>query len=184
MSDKQDIAGLMQAMGKKAAAAARVLASASTSAKRSALLATADCIDARSEEILSANAKDMDKARERGMSASFLDRLELTPRRIKSMASDMRKVAALDDPVGVTTAEWDVPSGLHIRRVRTPLGVIGIIFESRPNVTADAGALCLMSGNAAILRGGSDSFLSSTAIHDCFLEGLKTADLPRDAIQL
>ncbi len=184
MSDKHNIAELMQVMGKKAAAAARILASATTSAKRNALLATADCIDAKSEEILSANARDMEKAKERGMTASFLDRLELTPRRIRSMASDMRKVAALDDPIGVTTAEWDVPSGLHISRVRTPLGVIGIIFESRPNVTADAGALCLMSGNAAILRGGSDSFLSSTAIHTCFLEGLKAAGLPEDAIQL
>ncbi len=184
MSDKNNIAELMQVMGKKAAAAARILASASTSAKRGALLATASCIDAKAQDILSANEKDMEAAKERGMSASFLDRLELTPQRIKSIANDMRKVAALDDPVGVTIAEWDVPSGLHISRVRTPLGVIGIIFESRPNVTADAGALCLLSGNAAILRGGSDSILSSKAIHACFHEGLDAAGLPGDAIQL
>ncbi len=184
MTDTSEIAGLMNAIGQRAKNAARILAHADGNAKTRALHATADAIEQAEAEILEANAKDMRRAKEKGMTPSFLDRLELTPQRIKSIASDMRKVASLTDPIGVVIAEWDVPSGLHISRVRTPLGVIGIIFESRPNVTADAGALCLKSGNAAILRGGSDSFFSSQKLHACFEKGLKAAGLPADAIQL
>jgi len=179
-----DIAVLMNDIGRRAKAAASVLAHAAPGDKTNALLAVADAIDQASDQILAANATDMRKGRERGLSASFLDRLELNAARIASITEGMRKIAALPDPVGATIAEWDVPSGLHIKRVRTPLGVIGIIFESRPNVTADAGALSLKSGNAAILRGGSDSFHSSNALAACFVAGLKQAGLPQDAIQM
>jgi glutamate-5-semialdehyde dehydrogenase len=134
--------------------------------------------------ILTANAEDMDAARANGLSAAFLDRLQLTEARIAAMAKGIDEIAALPDPVGAVTAEWDRPNGLHIKRVRTPLGVIGVIFESRPNVTADAGALTLKSGNAVILRGGSDSTRSSAAIHGCLVQGLQAAGLPVDAIQL
>ena len=118
--------------------------------------------------------------RKRSVAGSFLDRLTLTPERIEAMAKGIEEIAALPDPVGAVLAAWDRPNGLHIERVRTPLGVIGIIYESRPNVTADAGALCLKAGNAAILRGGSDSFRSSAAIHACLVAGLKAAGLPED----
>ena len=134
--------------------------------------------------MLAANAEDMKFGRAKGLSPAMLDRLLLTPERIASMANGLRTVAAQADPVGAVIAEWDMPSGLHIRRVRTPLGVIGVIFESRPNVTADAGGLCLKAGNAAILRGGSESFHSSSAIHACLQQGLRSAGLPVDAIQL
>ncbi|HHL20665.1 MAG TPA: glutamate-5-semialdehyde dehydrogenase, partial [Aliiroseovarius sp.] len=136
------------------------------------------------DQIGAANARDMAFGREKGLSDAMLDRLMLDEERIRSMAAGLRAVAAQDDPVGEVLADWDMPSGLNIRRVRTPLGVIGVIYESRPNVTADAGALCLKSGNAVILRGGSESFHSSGAIRDCLVEGLRAADLPEDAIQL
>ncbi len=184
MTDIDDIAGLMAGIGARARAAAAELAFAPAAAKRAALEAAAEAIDARAGEIVAANERDMDFGRNKGLSPAMLDRLMLDPARIKGIAAGLRAVAAQDDPVGAVIAEWDMPSGIHIRRVRTPLGVVGVIFESRPNVTADAGALCLKAGNAAILRGGSESFHSSRAIHDCLVEGLRAAGLPEEAIQL
>ncbi len=183
MKDLEDIRAVMDGIGVRARAAAAELAFAAPEAKAAALNAAADAILARSDEIAGANARDMAAAGDKGLSAAMLDRLLLTPDRIAAMAEGLRAVAAQDDPVGQVMAEWDRPSGLHIRRVRTPLGVIGVIYESRPNVTADAGALCLKSGNAVILRGGSESFESSGAIHACLVEGLRAAGLPEDAIQ-
>jgi glutamate-5-semialdehyde dehydrogenase len=144
----------------------------------------ADAILRNEQAILEANAIDMSNGEEAGLSGSFMDRLKLTPSRVKAMADGIREIAALKDPVGDVIAEWDRPNSLHIERVRTPLGVIGVIYESRPNVTADAGALCLKAGNPVILRGGSDSLNSSAAIHACMVEGLKAAGLPQDAIHL
>jgi glutamate-5-semialdehyde dehydrogenase len=138
---------------------------------------------ARGDAIIAANAVDLDNARDSGAAAAFIDRLTLTPERIAAIAAAIRDIAALPDPVGGVIAAWDRPNGLHIERVRTPLGVIGVIYESRPNVTADAGALCLKAGNAVILRGGSDSANSSQAIHSCLAAGLKAAGLPEHAIQ-
>jgi len=181
---RTDIAELMAAMGRKARAAARPLALAGTDTKNAALAAMAEAILRRSQAILDANAIDMAAGVENGLAGSFLDRLKLSPARIEGMAAGIRDIAALKDPVGETIAEWDRPNGLHIERVRTPLGIIGVIFESRPNVTADAGALCIKAGNAVILRGGSDSVNSSRAIHACMVEGLEAAGLPADAIQL
>ncbi|TGP25175.1 MULTISPECIES: glutamate-5-semialdehyde dehydrogenase [unclassified Mesorhizobium] len=180
----EDTVALMADIGRRARAAARPLAVASTKAKNDALLAMADAILRNEQAILEANAIDMSNGGEAGLSASFMDRLKLNPSRIKAMAEGTREIAALKDPVGDVIAEWDRPNGLHIERVRTPLGVIGVIYESRPNVTADAGALCLKAGNPVILRGGSDSLNSSSAIHACMVEGLKAAGLPEDAIQL
>jgi glutamate-5-semialdehyde dehydrogenase len=180
---EQDIPAMMAEIGERARSAAAVLAFAAPEAKQAALEAAADAINAREDEILSANAQDMAFGRDKGLSKAMLDRLLLTPERIRSMADGLRDVAAQADPVGAVIAEWDMPSGLHIRRVRTPLGVIGVIYESRPNVTADAGGLCLKSGNAAILRGGSESFHSSGAIHACLQQGLAAAGLPVDAVQ-
>lgn len=180
----EDTVALMADIGRRARAAARPLAVSSTKAKNNALLAMADAILSNEQAILEANAVDMSNGEEAGLSGSFMDRLKLTPSRIKAMADGIREIAALDDPVGDVIAEWDRPNGLHIERVRTPLGVIGVIYESRPNVTADAGALCLKAGNPVILRGGSDSINSSSAIHACMVEGLKAAGLPQDAIQL
>jgi glutamate-5-semialdehyde dehydrogenase len=179
-----DIADLMAAMGRKARAAARPLALAGTDTKNAALAAMADAILRRTQAILDANAIDMAEGAKNGLAASFLDRLKLTPARIEAIAEGIRSIAALKDPVGETIAEWDRPNGLHIERVRTPLGIIGVIFESRPNVTADAGALCIKAGNTVILRGGSDSVNSSRAIHACMVEGLEAAGLPAEAIQL
>lgn len=179
-----DIADMMNAIGVKARSAARELAHASPEVKTQALLCAADALDAARSDIIIANAKDMAAGKQAGLSASFLDRLELSNSRIDAIIDGLKNVAGLADPVGETLAEWDVPSGLHISRVRTPLGVIGVIFESRPNVTADAGALCLKAGNAAILRGGSDSFHSSRAIHAALQAGLVAAGLPADAIQI
>jgi glutamate-5-semialdehyde dehydrogenase len=179
-----DLPGLMLELGRRARAAAAVLAFAAAASKRDALHAAAAALDDRRDDILSANALDMAAARTKGISAAFLDRLQLDDRRIDAMIAGLRTIADLPDPVGAVTAEWDVPSGLHIRRVRTPLGVIGVIFESRPNVTADAGALTLKAGNAVILRGGSDSVNSTRAIHACLVAGLKAAGLPADAIQV
>ena len=180
----EDTVALMADIGRRARAAARPLAVASTKAKNAALVAMADAILRNEQPILDANAIDMSNGEEAGLSGSFMDRLKLTPSRIRAMADGIREIAALKDPVGDVIAEWDRPNGLHIERVRTPLGVIGVIYESRPNVTADAGALCLKAGNPVILRGGSDSLNSSAAIHACLVEGLKVAGLPQDAIQL
>lgn len=178
------VAELMAEIGRKARAAAQPLSIAYPAQKTAALLAMADAIDRRSAEILTANERDMANGPEAGMAASLLDRLKLDDKRIAGISESIRAIAELQDPVGDVIAEWDRPNGLHIERVRTPLGVIGVIYESRPNVTADAGALCLKSGNAVILRGGSDSAHSSKAIHQALLEGLEVAGLPRDAIQL
>jgi len=183
MKDVNDIPALMADIGRRARAAAAELAYAPPAAKQGALEAAADAVIAHQDEILAANALDMDFAREKGLSPAMLDRLELDEARIGSIVESLRTVAAQADPVGEVMAEWDMPSGLHIRRVRTPLGVIGVIYESRPNVTTDAGALCLKAGNAVILRGGSESFHSSGALHGCLLEGLRTVGLPEDAIQ-
>ncbi|MAM61260.1 glutamate-5-semialdehyde dehydrogenase [Maritimibacter sp. UBA3975] len=184
MKDAENIPALMQELGRKAKAAAQELAFAPSEAKRHALEAAADAVWARREEIVAANAKDLDYGREKGLTPAMMDRLMLDEARIQGMCDGLRAVAAQDDPVGAVLSEWDRPSGLHIKRVRTPLGVIGVIYESRPNVTADAGALCLKSGNAVILRGGSESFHSSGAIHACLVEGLVAASLPEEAIQL
>ncbi|TGV55961.1 glutamate-5-semialdehyde dehydrogenase [bacterium M00.F.Ca.ET.141.01.1.1] len=179
-----DTVALMANIGRRARAAARPLAIATTAAKNAALVAMAEAILARERDILDANAVDVSNGEESGLSASFMDRLKLNPARIRAMADGIREIAELKDPVGDVIAAWDRPNGLHIERVRTPLGVVGVIYESRPNVTADAGALCLKAGNPVILRGGSDSLNSSSAIHACLVEGLKAAGLPEDAIQL
>ena len=179
-----DIAAIMADIGARARAAAAPLAIASSERKNAALEAMASAIMAAETEILAANAIDMANGEKAGLSAAMLDRLKLTPDRIRAMADGIRAIAGLKDPVGEIIAEWDRPNGLHIERVRTPLGVIGVIYESRPNVTADAGALCLKAGNAVILRGGSDSLNSSRAIHACLVKGLEKAGLPADAIQL
>ncbi len=184
MTDTQDIPALMGAIGKRAKAASATLAYASAAQKQAALEAAAKAILAREADILAANARDLDYGRDKGLSPAMMDRLMLDTDRIRGMAEGLRAVAAQEDPVGRVLAEWDMPSGLHIRRVATPLGVVGVIYESRPNVTADAGALCLKAGNAVILRGGSESFHSSDAIHACLVAGLTAADLPEDAIQL
>ncbi len=178
-----DIAATMREIGRRAKEAASVLASASAERKHAALIGAADAILRRSDEILAENAHDMADAEEKGLSGAMLDRLMLDDDRIRAMANGLRAVAEQKDPVGETIDQWTQPSGLRIRRVRTPLGVIGVIFESRPNVTADAGGLCLKSGNAAILRGGSESFRTSGVIHECLVEGLRLAGLPEDAIQ-
>ncbi|EEE38556.1 glutamate-5-semialdehyde dehydrogenase [Rhodobacteraceae bacterium KLH11] len=184
MKDFDSIPSLMDDLGKRAKGAARVLAFASAERKHAALIAAADAVWANRSKIIEANRKDMEFGRDKGLSPAMMDRLMLDEARIQGMVDGLRSVADQADPVGEVLAEWDRPSGLNIQRVRTPLGVIGVIYESRPNVTADAGALCLKSGNAVILRGGSESFHSSTAIHACLVEGLKAANLPEDAIQL
>ncbi|MCG6557035.1 glutamate-5-semialdehyde dehydrogenase [Ruegeria sp. 1NDH52C] len=184
MKDIADISATMTELGKRARAAAAQLAFASAEAKRAALISAADAVWARRGEIIAANARDLEFGRDKGLSPAMMDRLMLDEARIQGIVDGLRTVAEQGDPVGEILAEWDMPSGLHIQRVRTPLGVIGVIYESRPNVTADAGALCLKSGNAVILRGGSESFHSSGAIHACLVEGLRAANLPEDAIQL
>ncbi len=184
VAQSPDIDVLMNDIGRKAKAAARPLGFASTDAKNKALNAMADAIMANKAHILSENAKDLKDVEGTEMLASFVDRLTLNDKRVTEMAEGIRAIAALADPVGEVIAAWDRPNGLKIERARTPLGVIGVIFESRPNVTADAGALCLKAGNAVILRCGSDSRRSSAAIHACMVEGLKAANLPEYAIQL
>ena len=179
-----ELPALMQNLGRAARAAARQLAAAPTESKNLALRAAAQALRQRSEEILAANARDVSAAEQRGISGALLDRLILDEKRIEAMAQGLDEIAALPDPVGQEIARWTRPNGLDIARVRVPLGVIGIIYESRPNVTADAGALCLKSGNAAILRGGSESFHSSSTIMDCLQQGLRTAGLPAEALQL
>jgi glutamate-5-semialdehyde dehydrogenase len=184
MTDVTDVAAIMDAIGVNAKAAASALATASTEQKNDALNAMADLVLANSAAILSANAEDLRNIEGKGLLPSFIDRLTLTEKSIAGMAEALREIAAIKDPVGEVIAAWDRPNGLHIERVRTPLGVIGVIYESRPNVTADAGALCLKAGNAVILRGGSDSIHSSQVIHHCLVAGLKQAGLPEHAIQL
>jgi len=179
-----EIRTVMSSMGQRARAAASVLAFASTDAKNLALTAAADAMIAEKDAILAANAQDLAEATERGISTAFLDRLTVTEVRIEAVAKGLREIAALPDPVGTVMASWTRPNGMEISRVRTPLGVIAVIFESRPNVTADAGALTLKSGNAVILRGGSEATRTSRAIHSCLLQGLEAAGLPLDAIQL
>ncbi|WP_426231374.1 glutamate-5-semialdehyde dehydrogenase [Pararhizobium sp. DWP3-4] len=181
---KKEIQELMAVIGRQARAASRPLATASAERKHAALISMASNIVAHKDDILAANALDLENARETGVAASFLDRLTLSEIRVLDMANAIRAIAELPDPVGDIIAEWDRPNGLHIERVRTPLGVIGVIYESRPNVTADAGALCLKAGNTVILRGGSDSLHSSQAIHACMVQGLKDAGLPVHAIQM
>lgn len=181
---EQDVKSVMAGMGAQAKASAQVLATADTESKNKVLIIAAEMLWQRREEILSANEKDMKLAKANGISAAFLDRLKLDETRIQGMMDGLKAIADLKDPVGDVISQWERPNGLDISRVRTPLGVIGVIFESRPNVTADAGALCLKSGNAVILRGGSDSYHSSRAIHGCLVEGLKQANLPEHAIQI
>jgi len=182
--ESQDTTQYMRKLGSQARAAATQLAIADTSAKNKAIRATAKAVLDQSEKIIQANAIDMDNATKNGLSTAMIDRLKLDQGRIESIANGLNAIAELDDPVGTMIADWDRPNGLRIQRVRTPLGVIGVIYESRPNVTADAGALCLKAGNAVILRGGSDSIESSTAIHRCLVAGLQAAGLPGEAVQV
>jgi glutamate-5-semialdehyde dehydrogenase len=175
---------VMNDLGRRAAACRAALALSTTAQRNGALRAAAQSIRARAAQILAANAQDMEAAKARGLSAAMLDRLQLNDKRVEAMATGIEQIAALQDPVGSVAAEWQRPNGLVIQRVRVPLGVIGIIYESRPNVTADAGALCLKSGNPVILRGGSESRLSSAAIHACLVDGLRASGLPEAAIQL
>ncbi len=179
-----DLAAAMGAVGRNARAAARALALASPEQKDRALTAMAAAMRAQKTQILAANAEDLAEARAAQVTGAFLDRLTLDDKRVEAMAAGIEAVRALKDPVGAVTEAWTRPNGMTIERVRVPLGVIGIIYESRPNVTADAGALCLKSGNAAILRGGSDSLRSSGAICAALSTGLREANLPEAAIQL
>ncbi|KIN61150.1 Gamma-glutamyl phosphate reductase [Sulfitobacter noctilucae] len=180
----QTISQMMADIGARAKAASAELASANAERKHAALIGAAEAVWIARDDILAANAKDMAFGRDKGLTPAMMDRLMLDEDRIRGMVDGLRSVAEQPDPVGETLAEWDQPSGLHIKRVRTPLGVIGVIYESRPNVTADAGALCLKAGNAVILRGGSESFHSSRAIHACLQQGLRDANLAEDAVQL
>ncbi len=179
-----DIQSVMAEIGRKAREAAAILAKTAPDVKNRALFAAAAAIRRNQAEILAANARDMEAAQAQGLTGAILDRLLLNPDRVEGIARGIEAVADLDDPVGKVTETWTRPNGLEISRVRVPLGVIGIIYESRPNVTADAGVLCLKSGNAAILRGGTESQHSSRAIHACLVEGLEAAGLPAGAIQL
>jgi glutamate-5-semialdehyde dehydrogenase len=179
-----DPVALIDDMGSRARAAARALAHAPTAAKNVALIRAAGLLREHGADLLAANALDMKAGHERGLDAAMLDRLELNAARIEAMAKGLDDIAALPDPVGETIAAWDRPNGLQISRVRVPIGVIGVIYESRPNVTADAGALCLKSGNAVILRGGSESHHSAREIANCLRRALIESNLPADAIQL
>lgn len=174
----------MLELGRRARAAAHLLSLASPEAKNNALIAAAEALRAATPEILAANVKDIEAARAAGRPESFIDRLLLNEKRINAMADGIAEIAKLADPIGTVLAEWQRPNGLRFQRVRVPLGVIGIIYESRPNVTADAGALALKAGNAAILRGGSESIHSSRVIHAALVAGLKAAGLPEAAISL
>jgi glutamate-5-semialdehyde dehydrogenase len=182
-SSSQDVAALMDSLGRAAVDAARALARASTATKNAALAASADEIRKQRTAILDANRIDL-QAAQPALSAAMTDRLALDEQRVAAMACGIEEIAALPDPIGVVIANWARPNGLRIERVRVPLGVIGIIYESRPNVTADAGALCLKSGNAVILRGGSESLHSSRAIHACLVAGLRAVGLPEASIQI
>ena len=183
-SEEKSVAEIMADVGQRARAAARQIANASTEQKQNALRESAKQLDENRGKILDANATDMTAGESSGLSKAMLDRLKLDDKRIDGIRDSLLAIAELADPVGQIISEWDRPNGLKIERVRCPLGVIGVIFESRPNVTADAGALCLMAGNAVILRGGSDSFHSSRAIHQCMVDGLKEAGLSADIVQL
>ena len=174
----------MTSLGKAARAAAAELARTSGDARNAALAGAAAALRSGSDHIIQANARDMASAGERGLGAAMLDRLMLDDERVEAMAAGIETIIGLHDPVGRVLEEWERPNGLRIQRVAVPLGVIGIIYESRPNVTADAAALCIKSGNAVILRGGSESFHSSTAIYECLREGLEAAGLPGDAVQM
>ncbi|MEX0731562.1 MAG: glutamate-5-semialdehyde dehydrogenase [Aquisalimonadaceae bacterium] len=179
-----DVAEYMLMLGRQARVAGRLMARAETGAKNAALQAMADAIESRADWLAAENARDMQAGRESGLDAALLDRLELTPARIQGMAEGLRQVAALPDPVGAITDLNYRPTGIQVGRMRVPLGVIGIIYESRPNVTADAAALCLKSGNAAILRGGSEALHSNHAVAACIRQGLEAAGLPADAVQV
>lgn len=179
-----DLTALMTDLGTGARRAARVLALASSEQKDAALSAMAAAIRANAKEILAANTEDVAEAKAGGMNSAFVDRLALNDARIEAMANGIDVVRAIKDPVGIVTESWTRPNGMTIERVRVPLGVVGVIFESRPNVAADAGALCLKSGNAVILRGGSDSFRSCRAIHQCLIKGLRNAGFPEESIAL
>ncbi|PCI48893.1 MAG: glutamate-5-semialdehyde dehydrogenase [Alphaproteobacteria bacterium] len=184
MTTEQTIKDMMQDMGRAAKSASELLANVPTEQKNTALTSAARLIRQDKDKILAANARDMEIATARELTGALLDRLALNAPRIEAIAASLEAIAALPDPVGNIMARWDRPNGLNISRVRVPLGVIGIIYESRPNVTADAGALCLKSGNATILRGGSESARSNHAIHDCLVQGLAEAGLSPDCIQL
>src|SRR5581483_2852861 len=179
-----DLTELMTALASKARAAARVLSLAPAEQKNRALDAIERAIRNHATEILAANAEDVAEVRANGATSAFIDRLTLTQSRVDAMADGVATVRAIEDPIGAVTESWQRPNGMTIERVRVPLGVVGVIFESRPNVAADAGVLCLKSGNAVILRGGSDSFRSCRAIHDCLVQGLREAGLPEAAITL
>jgi glutamate-5-semialdehyde dehydrogenase len=184
MNETSDLASMMKALGSGARAAARVLARASTAEKDQALMAAAAALRERRSAILEANAGDLAAARAKDLSGPLIDRMTLDDQRVEAMARGLEDIAALADPVGQEMARWQRPNGLDIARVRVPLGVIGVIYESRPNVTVDAGGLCLKAGNAVILRGGSESILSSTAILSALTAGLAAAGLPETAVQM
>ena len=183
-TETESIEAIMEQVGQRARAAARVLANTPTEQKNKALSAAAAALLDKADEIVSKNAVDMDGGREKGLTNALMDRLEITPSRIESMSNGLKAIVELKDPIGETIAAWDQPNGLKIERVRTPLGVIGVIYESRPNVTADAAALCLKCGNACILRGGSESFHSSRAILSCLHNGLEAAGLSVECVQM
>lgn len=183
-AERNDVAAIMREIGVKARKAATTLANASTKQKDAALLAAAMCVRANVDDILAANELDVADAKKNGLTPAMIDRLTLDAKRVEAIAKAIEDIAALPDPVGSKMTEWDRPNGLHIERVRVPLGVIGIIYESRPNVTADAGALCLKAGNAAVLRGGSEASRSNKAIHESLVEGILASNLPEASIQL
>jgi glutamate-5-semialdehyde dehydrogenase len=184
MTDDNNIAAMMTRLGRSARAAAAELATTSGEKRNAALTAAASTLRENSGSIIAANEKDMTAAAERGLNSAMLDRLMLDEDRVEAMASGIEAIIELHDPVGRVLEEWERPNGLRMQRVAVPLGVIGIIYESRPNVTADAAALCIKSGNAVILRGGSESFHSSTAIYECLKSGLEAAGLSGDAVQM
>jgi glutamate-5-semialdehyde dehydrogenase len=181
---QESISEMMDDLGRAARDAAATLATSRASDRNTALLAAANELSRQSAEILQANARDMQSARQRGLSDALLDRLLLDDQRIESMAGGLRDIASLPDPLGRILAAWQRPNGLRIQRIAVPIGVIGIIYESRPNVTADAAALCVKSGNAVILRGGSESLRSNRAIHACLVAGMESAGIPPAAVQL
>jgi glutamate-5-semialdehyde dehydrogenase len=181
---QSDVKQQMQQLGQRARAASRLMAAAETRAKNAALLATVDAIDASRAALAAANAKDLEAGRAKGLSGAMLDRLELTPKRVDGMIEGLRQVAALADPIGEINDMRYMPSGIQVGRMRVPLGVIGIIYESRPNVTVEAASLCLKAGNACILRGGSEAIHSNTAIAACIKQGLQKAGLPETAVQV
>lgn len=184
ISSTENVAKYMTDVGRRARAAAAVVACSPTSTRNTALLAMAEAIDASREALVSANAKDLEAGRQNGLEPAMLDRLELTPARIDTMIEGLRQVAALSDPIGQITDLNYRPSGIQVGRMRVPLGVIGIIYESRPNVTVEAASLCLKSGNSAILRGGSESIHSNQAVAECIAKGLDAAGLPQDTVQV